>query len=253
MKNLSEVAVKKVIVIYAAIFSFLFFSQVALSHCYCGCGVCTSCTGTLNIYVRDCSTNSPISDARLDIRGTSINPTEYTDSNGFATFTLEDGTYLLDISKDGYKFTRTNVVVTSGETNCIDICIQETYQSSCQSVCPCEGACSCQGSCDCNFHARNFYIRSCSEITTTVQEPTHSLVYPIAVKPEVVRQVNVSGEVVVTSYTSSEVSTSYFVYFGLGVLTILLLAGIAFVLYKISPIVNLRKGKPELYRLCEKQ
>lgn len=79
--------------------------------------------GLLKVEVTDCSTNSDITDAEVDVQPNGIDPTEYTDSDGFAYFMLSPGTYYITVSKSDYSTKSFYATVYSDKTTSKEICL----------------------------------------------------------------------------------------------------------------------------------
>ncbi len=82
--------------------------------------------GTLQVRVYDSTTGTGISSARVDATSAVVDPTAFTDFNGYATLTLDPGTYTVTISAPNYLTRTTTTSVYSGQTTTISVGLDRT-------------------------------------------------------------------------------------------------------------------------------
>ncbi len=87
--------------------------------------------GTLKVYVKDSSNDSPIENAQVNVssfNGVSV-ATAYTDSNGYYATSLEDGNYKVTISHSGYETQTKTVSISSGQTSILYFYLAASIQN----------------------------------------------------------------------------------------------------------------------------
>ncbi|MBI2084362.1 MAG: carboxypeptidase regulatory-like domain-containing protein [Candidatus Aenigmarchaeota archaeon] len=77
-------------------------------------------SGALSVRVVD-NFGNPLASARVDVSAPAFDPTEFTDSSGFAYFTLSPGAYTVAASKSGYQSSSRTASVFAGQTTFVTI------------------------------------------------------------------------------------------------------------------------------------
>ena len=103
----------------------MFFSQVALAKD----------TGWLKVRVEDCYTDRAISGARIEIRDLEdgkLDSFDYTNSNGYAFFDIEEGEYLVEASYTDYTSESSTANVYEDEVTDVTFCLDEIPEEECE-------------------------------------------------------------------------------------------------------------------------